>query len=313
MTGLILSSKRFAGFVKESSYGVPITTGIRWLPVKNPKTSLQTKFQKDQGLRGVAAATFGEYPGVQNGQFSYDLDWYITDTPIILPNIIGPDTAAQIGTSTFYTHTFNLASGEPASLTLHDYDATDQWEYAGSMLSQASFKLDSEGNLSCSVQGQGFPPLSEAVSTPSFATEAYFLGWEAAVTIGGTPNAHLVTMQLDLKRKLTARWSANNTQKPSQIFVGPLEVTGKLTFDVIDDTELNYYVNNTQPIVVVNLTQPSSSNAIKFTMSKCAFTTGEKNTGKDYVQVDADIEGVWNSTDAGPIAVVVTNTQSAAY
>lgn len=311
MAGLKLSALRFAGVAKETSYGVPATTGIRWLPVQSPNTELQTKYEMDKAIRGIAAQTFGAYQGVQNGKFSYTLPWYITDTPIILTSILGPDT--KTGTVAPYTHTFNLAAAEPASLTVHDYDAIDQYQYAGSMLSQASFKLDSEGNLSCDIQGLGFPPVSEATATPTYASEAYFLGWEGALSLGGSSNARLVSMQIDFKRTLTPRWTANNSQVPQSIWAGPLQVSGKATFDVFDDTEYTHYTSNDQPSFVMTLTQPSSTNAVKFQLSKCAFTEAQKISSKDWIQVDGTIEGIYNATDAGPGLVAVTNGQATTY
>jgi|SRR5579872_563668 len=311
MAGLKLSALRFLGVAKEASYGAPQTTGIRWLPMKNPDTEEEIKYEMDNGIRGIAAAEFGAYQGVENGSFKYDLDWFITDTPLLLTNILGPDT--KTGTSAPYTHTFQLAAAEPASLTVHDYDAIDQYQYAGSYLSQAQFKLDAEGGLSCSVQGKGFAPVSESVSTPSFASEPYFLGWENALTIGGSSNARLVTMELTLSRALTVRWTANNTQQPRFIFVGPLKVEWKMTFDIEDDTEFTHLTSNDQPSVVALLTQPSSTNTIKFQMSKTAWTKVQKISSKDWVQVDASGSGLYNATDAGPILIAVGNAQSAAY
>lgn len=311
MAGLKLSALRFLGVAKEVTYGTPVTTGLRWLPMKNPDTEEEIKYEIDGGLRGIAAAEFGAYQGVENGMFKYDLDWFITDTPIILPNILGPD--AVTGTVAPYTHTFKLAVAEPASLTIHDYDAVDQYQYAGSYLSQAQFKLDAEGALSCSVQGKGFAPVSESISTPSFAAEPYFLGWETLLQIGGVTNARLVTLDLTLSRSLTVRWTANSTQQPRFIFVGPLKVEWKATFDIEDDTEFAHLTSNDQPSIVATLTQPSTTNTIKFQMTKTAWTKVQKISSKDWIQVDASGSGLYNATDAGPILIAVGNAQSTAY
>lgn len=311
MTGLKLSALRYLGVAKEASYGTPATTGIRWLPMRNPSTEEEIKYAIDNGLRGVAAEEFGAYQGVENYSFSYELDFYVTDTPLLLTNILGPDT--KTGTAAPYTHTFNLAAAEPASLTLHDFDGIDELYSAGSYLSQVGFKLDSEGALTASIQGKGFPPVSESTSVPSYAAEPYFLGWETALTLNGSGNTRLVTMEINLSRTLTPRWTANNTQSPKFIFVGPLKVDWKATFDVEDDTEWNYFVNNTQPSFSAKLTQPGSSNAITFQMSKCAFTKAPKTSSKDWIQVDAAGSALYNTTDQGPIAIIVQNTQSTAY
>lgn len=308
---LQLTSKRFLGVAKEASYGTPATTGIRWLPMHKPDTEEEIKYLMDDGLRGIAAEEFGAYQGVQNGSFKYDLDWFITDTPLLLTNILGPDT--KTGTTAPYTHTFNLAANEPASMTVHDYDTVDQWQYAGAYLSQAQFKIDSEGALSCSVQGKGFAPVSEGVSTPSFASEPYFLGWETLFKIAGSTVMRLVTMEITLTRKLTVRWSANNTQQPRFIFVGPLKVEWKATFDIEDDTEIAHFTSNDQPSMSAVLTQPSTTNSVTFQMSKTAWTKAQKTSSKDWTQVDASGSALYNATDQGPLAVIVANGQSAAY
>jgi len=311
MSGLKLSALRYLGVAKEGTYGTPATTGIRWLPMRGPDTEEEIKYLIDNGIRGIAAEEFGAYQGVTNGSFKYDLDWYVTDTPLILTNILGPDT--KTGTTAPYTHTFQLAAAEPASLTVHDYDGVDQLYGAGAYLSQAQFKLDAEGALTCSVQGKSFAPVSESTSVPSYASEPYFLGWEAALNLAGGPNTRLVTLDVTLSRKLTIRWTANNTQTPRFIFVGPLKVSWKATFDIEDDTEWNYFINNTQPAFVATLTQPTTTNTVKFQMSKCAFTKAQKVSSKDWIQVDASGSGLWNATDAGPILIAVGNAQSAAY
>lgn len=308
---LKLTSTRFLGAAKEASYGVAPTTGFKWLPVRNPDAEHTIKYVKDQGYRGVAADLFGEYQGVESGKFSYELDWYQTDTPILLPAIVGPDVVT--GTGAPYTHTFKLAAAEPSSLTFEDYNAVEQWEMVGAYLSQLSLKWDSEGALTASVQGESFAPTVKTKGSPTYASEAYFLGWEVSATIGGSPTTHLVDGQIDFKRKLTPRWGSGDSQTPKQIFVGPLEVSGKFTADVEDTTEHDYYKNNTQPIVVVKLTDPTSNDYIQVTMSKCAIDMAKYASGKDWMQLDANFSAIYNATDAGPAAVVVANGQSSTY
>lgn len=312
MTGpLLLSSKRFLGAAKEVTYGTPVTTGIRWLPVKSPKVTPKTKFEMDNALRGIAAMDFGAYPGVQQADFSYTLPWFVTDTPIILTNLIGPDTTT--GTGAPYSHTFNLAAAEPASLTLHDYDVIDQYELPGSMISDASIKIDAEGAITADIKGTGFYPTTESVSTPSFETNPYYLGWQGALNLNSSSNSNLVSAQIDFKRKLTPRWAVNNTQQLRFAWVGPLAVSLKATFDCVDDTEYNLYKNNTQGNFTVTFTEPSTTNSVKFQFSKMAFTTGEKSSGKDWIQADLSGTGIYNATDSGPGLVVVNNSQSASY
>lgn len=298
--------------VKEATFQTDPTTGYVWLPVRNPKPVLDIKYIEDKGIRGLGAELYGVYQGVEHQKFSYDLDVYATDFWNIIPGILGNDT--KTGTAAPYTHTFNLAAAEPKSYSVRDYDGADEYVFTGSRFSELTFKLDSEGALTSTLQGMGAPQVSAGgPDTPTFSSDPYYLGWQATVSIAGSPNYHLVTASLSLKRKVTPRWSAQNSQNPAAMFAGALTFDGSITFDVEGDTEYNYYVNNTQPVVLITLAQPGSSNTVAFQMSKCAFTTGAKTSGKDWLQVDAKVQGVYNATDAGPGEIIVQNAQSTAY
>lgn len=311
MSGLKLTALRYLGVVKETTYGIAPTTGFKWLPVKTPTPEQTIKYIADQGLRGIAAKNFGQYQGVQATTFKYELDVYQTDFPLLFTMMLGPDT--KTGTTNPYTHTFNLAAAEPASMTLEDYDGIDQFQITGARPDTLDFKFDAEGNLSCSLAGTGFPPVSVGTSSPSYAAEAFFLGWKGTVSIGGGPNTNLVSGGITFKRKLTPRYAVNNSSSPSFIFVDALDVTAKLTFDIQDDTEFTYFTANTQPSVVITFTDPTTSNALKFQMSKFAFTKAPKVSSKEWLELDASGDAVYNATDSGPVTVVATNGQSAAY
>lgn len=305
---LLITSKRFLGAVKEASYGVTPTTAPRWLPVKNPQPEHMIKMIEDEGLRGIPAQVFGEYQGPQNGQFSYEFDWYGTDTPILIPAIVGPDVVTGAGP---YTHTFKLATGQPASLSLEDFNGDEQWQMAGSLLSDLTFKLNAEGQLSATASGQSFHPTAVAAGGPTYAAESFFVGWQATVSLGGSPNTRVISGEFAFKRKLTPRWTANNSQDPKVIFAGPLDFAGKLTLDVEDHSELDYFRNNTQPAMVVTFTNGTLQLVIQCT--KTAFKTAKHNSSNDWLQLDADFRGVYNATDAGPALLKVINSQAAAY
>jgi hypothetical protein len=308
---LVLTALRALGTAKETSYGTYLAPTL-FHPVRGPKPAPVVKYIEDKGFRGVAAETFGEYAGPTNAEFSYDLDWYPTNTAVILANILGPDT--KTGSVAPYTHTFNLAASQPPGFSFCDYDGIAQRQLTGSMLSEVDFKFTPEGGLTASIKGQSLA-LTSVVSAlaPTYISEPPLLGWEAGLTIGGSADVLMVSFDLSLKRKLSPQWTAQSTQSPYCIWAGVLGVTGKLTFDVTGDTEMGYYLNNTQPATVITLTAPTTGYSIAFQLSKCAFTKGSWNTGKDWLQADFDITGVYNATDAGPACIIVKNGMSTVY
>lgn len=308
---LILTALRQLGTCKESVYGTYIAPTL-FHPVRGPKPAPVIKYIPDKGFRGVAAETFGQYQGPTSAEFSYDLDWYPTNTATILTNILGPDT--KTGSVAPVTHTFNLAASQPPGFSFTDYDGINQRQMNGSMLSEVDFKFTPETGLTASIKGQSLSLASSAGAlTPTYVAEPPLLGWEAALTIGGAADVLMVSFDLSLKRKLSLQYTAQSTQAPYCVWAGPLTATGKLTFDVNSDAEMAYYLNNTQPATVITLTAPTTSYSIAFQMTKCAFTKGSWNTGKDWLQADFDIEGVYNATDAGPIEIIVKNALTTAY
>jgi hypothetical protein len=85
------------------------------------------------------------------------------------------------------------------------------------------------------------------------------------------------------------------------VFLGPLEVTGKITFIMENDTELTRFLSNTQPAIVLNWAYGSGATAVQIqaTVTKGAYTAAVIERGEDFVQVSVDINGQGNTTDAG--------------
>jgi hypothetical protein len=198
-----------------------------------------------------------------------------------------------------------LRTGQPPSYTLSRYDGTNMRQYAGVVAEQLDLKWANGGVLEYSWKGQGKPSAIATTATPAVSTTLPFLGWQFTASVGGAANLNLVGFDISLKRKLYVQHAANNTQAPTAIIAGGLEVTGKATFDKADDTELSAFLSNTQPILVLTSVQNTNTQLI-ITMSKCAFIK-DPVTAKEVVQGDVEWEGIDNSTDAGPIAITLKN------
>ena len=120
-----------------------------------------------------------------------------------------------------------------------------------------------------------------------------------------------------MKRPVTPIFGIGNTQNPYQVFVGALEVTGKVTFLMEADTQLTNYLTNTQPALVFNWAQGTGAAAtqIQATLTKGAYTTGVIERGEDFVQVSVDFNAQANTTDDGasggfaPIKWVIQNAK----
>jgi hypothetical protein len=121
------------------------------------------------------------------------------------------------------------------------------------------------------------------------------------VSIGGTAVTDAMTGNIDMKRAVTPIYGISQTQNPFSVFLGPLEVTGSITFIMEDNTELTRYLTNTQPAIVLNWAYGAGAAAVQIqaTITKGAYTAAVIERGDDFVKVTATINGMGNTTDAG--------------
>lgn len=308
MPGPFPSELQVVGIGKEAAWGTPVAADY-YLSAKSPSFEDIINYIKDDGARGAMATTYAVYPGPGNGMAKTEFPVFVDSIGRLLGGIIGPDTVA--GTAAPYSHTFQLAGGQPASLTVLHNDGLEVRQYAGARLTELAFKWSEGAELTGTMQADTMLSVVAGVTTPAFPTAFPAMeGWMASCTLGGANDAQLVGLDLTLKRKAYIQHAANGNQGPSSIIAKGLEVTGKATFDYAATTELNDFLNNTQPAFVVTLTNGTYS--VKLQMSKCAFLKAPFS-GKDVVQLDVDFEGLNNATDGGPIEAVVVNGVSAAY
>lgn len=297
-----ISALGYAGLAKESVWGTPVAAN-KWMPVKDHKFEEDIKTILDEGKRGIAAKDFGLYQGTKLATLEQGGDFYPDVPPNFLLGIMGSVATTGVGP---YTHTFSLGATQP-SLTVHDYDGLTERQFAGCLVDEFSMKFATdEGALSWSAKMKGKSPTSIAKSTPTFGTLNPILGWQASLNLNSIANTNLLGFELTCKRETKPVFGANNSQAPSKIHPGVLEVTGKISFDMAATTEYDLFGNNTQPPLALTLT--SGANILVITMTKCAFEKANVDQGKEFVQVDASIRGIWNTTDSGPVKFAVTNS-----
>jgi hypothetical protein len=233
-------------------------------------------------------------------------------------------SVATTGASAPYTHTISLknsltsgADDQPISYTLTDFYAADVRSYPGCQFSDFSLKFNADGMLEYDTKSTGFASSAVADPTPTFSTVLPTPVWRGTVSIGGSTVSTAMTGNIDMKRPATPIYGISNTQDPYQVFLGPLEVTGKITFVMEDDSQLLNFLNNSQPALVFNWAYGTGATAVQIqaTLTKGAYTTGVIERGEDFVQVSVDFNAQSNTTDDGasggfaPIKWVLQNAK----
>jgi hypothetical protein len=260
----------------------------------------------DTGLRGSMVTNYNYIPGRTRSTFDFGGHVFADTIGYPIAGIMG--SVATAGASAPYTHTVSLlnsaatgADAQPISYTLTDFYAADVRAYAGIQFHDFSLKFNADGMLEYDAKGTGWASASASTPTPSFSTVLPTPVWRGTVSIGGSAVSYTIEGNLDLKRSVTPIYGISSTQNPYQVFLGALEVTGKLNFVMENNTELTRYLTNTQPAIVLNWNYGSGASELQLqaTITKGAYVAAAIERGQDFVTISVDINGQANTTDAG--------------
>ena len=299
--------RSYLGIAKEATKGTAVTP-TDFIPVLASKLKPVDIYMPlfDEGLRGSLVKNYNYVQGRGYSTF----DW---GGPVF-PDTIGYSIAgllgdvATTGSSAPYTHVMALknasatgADAQPTAYTLTDFYAAQVRAYAGVQIHDFSLKFTAEGLLDYDAKGTGWNSATATTPTPSFSTVTPIQTWQATVTIAGTQVSNAVDGNIDMKRTVTPVFGIAATQNPYQIFLGALEVTGKISFVMENDTQLTNFLTNTQPSVNINWSYGTGTTAVQLmaNITKGAYTAGVIERNKEFVQVTIDLNGLGNTTDAG--------------
>ena len=318
------SVRSYLGIAKEATKGTAVAP-TDFIPVSKdslkPVDIVDPLF--DTGLRGSNVLNYNYIPGRTRSTVDYGGAVFADTVGYAIAGLLG--SVATVGASAPYTHTISLFNSltsdvdvQPISYTLTDFYAVDVRSYPGCQFSDFSLKFNADGMLEYDTKTTGWA--SEVVSdpTPTFSTVLPTPVWRGTVSIGGSPVTTAMSGNIDMKRPATPIYGISNTQDPYQVFLGPLEVTGKITFVMENDSQLLNFLNNSQPAIVLNWAYGAGAAAVQIqaTITKGAYTAGVIERGEDFVQVTIDLNGQSNTTDAGssggysPIKWVLQNAKA---
>jgi hypothetical protein len=263
----------------------------------------------DTGLRGSNVVNYNYIPGRTRSTFDFSSAVFADTVGYALTGLLG--SVATTGSTAPFTHTISLknsavaaADDQPISYTLTDFYAASVRAYPGCQFSDFSLKFNADGMLEYDAKTTGWLSSAASTPTPSFSTVLPTPVWQGTVSIGGSTVSDAMTGNIDMKRNVTPVYGIAQTQNPYQVFLGPLETTGKITFIMEDNAELTRYLTNTQPAIVLNWAYGAGAAAVQIqaTLTKGAYTAAVIERGQDFVQVTVDINAQGNTTDAGSTA-----------
>jgi hypothetical protein len=318
------SVRSYLGIAKEVTKGT-VVAPTDFIPVAKdslkPVDLIDPLF--DTGLRGSNVVNYNYIPGRKSSTVDFGGAVFADTVGYGIAGLLG--SVATTGASAPYTHTISLknsltsgADDQPISYTLTDFYAADVRSYPGCQFSDFSLKFNADGMLEYDTKSTGFASSAVADPTPTFSTVLPTPVWRGTVSIGGSAVSNAMNGNIDMKRNVTPVYGIASTQNPYQVFLGALEVTGKITFMMENDDQLTNFISNTQPAVVLNWAYGAGAAAVQIqaTITKGAYTAAVIERGDDFVTIAIELNGQGNTTDAGstggfaPIKWVLQNAKA---
>lgn len=304
------TSRSYLGVAKESTKGTAVAP-TDFIPVLASKLKPVDKIGElyNQGLYGSLVKNLGYIQGRAYTEFDFGGAVFADTFGYILGGLLGDVTTT--GLTAPYTHAISLknatgigSDAQPTAFTFTDFYAANTRYFAGTQISECSLKFTADGLLDYDAKGMGFPSTTTSAPTPSFSTVLPTPVWVAQVTIGGSTVANAVDGNIDMARAGTPIFGLANTKSPYAVFLGDLEVKGKIRFVMENDTQLTNFLSNTQPAITINWSQGAGATAtqIQFTVTKGAYVAAMVDRSKDFVEVEIDLNAQGNTTDVGATA-----------
>jgi hypothetical protein len=318
------SVRSYLGIAKEATKGTAVAP-TDFIPVAKDSLKPQDIVDPlyDTGLRGSNVLNYAYIQGRTRSTVDFGGAVFADTVGYGIAGLLG--SVATTGASAPFTHTISLKNSltsdvdvQPISYTLTDFYAVDVRSYPGCQFSDFSLKFNADGMLEYDTKTTGWASSTVADPTPTFSTILPTPVWRGTVSIGGASVSTAMSGNIDMSRPVTPVYGISNTQNPYQVFLGPLEVTGKITFLMETDAELTRFLNNTQPAIVLNWSYGTGASLVQIqaTISKGAYTAAMIERGEDFVQVSIDLNGQSTTTDAGstggfaPIKWVLQNAKA---
>lgn len=316
--------QQFIGVGKETTWNTPVAAATFYpMPQAGVKHRPRYEAIMDDGLRGTAARLQGWYQGVGWTELDWSgLNFYPDDSGVLLMGMLGADSVT--GTNPFtHTVTLNNAAYPPSYTAIRFTGLVATAEQVGGVYwEEATFKFSAAtahggGRLTLDVKGRGVVQGTVTKPTNTYSSQQIVLPWQGSLTVAGVANAKLLNGTITLKRGVDLLWGISNTQNPTAANVDQIDVTGtNLEFQAADQTELNYYLQNTQPSFSIVFT--SGSNSLTLQMTKSAWSDPtELDASTPYMRTTASFSAVANATDAGtgnsPLKAIIVNPRATSY
>jgi len=292
------TSISFLGVCKEVTKGVWLTP-TDYIPVSSFEPVDVIMPLEDNAYRGSMVDLYGWVQGPKYVTYKAAGQVFNDSIGYLLGCFFGDCTTTGAGAP--FTHAFstkNSGDGQPLAYSFTDFYGAGTRGYSGLQCHDLSFKFSGNGMLTYEAMLTGLLEATQTKPTATFGTRPIIPVWQCATQFGSVSALTLIDGEFNLSRPVQVIHTADGTQAPYAIFMGPVSLAGKANVVMEDDTRLTEFLNNTQPAVDLLFTQ-DASNTVKLHATKAAYTGAPISRDGIYVHLPIEFSGVANATDAG--------------
>jgi len=310
------TSLSFLGVAKETVKGT-FVAATDFIPLTSFEPADSIMGLEDKALRGSMVDLYGLVQGPKFVTYKMAGPVYNDSIGYLLGTFFGDCTTTGAGAP--FTHAFstkNSGDGQPLSYSLTDFYVAATRAFSGMQCHDLSFKFSGDGALMFEATLTGLLEATQSKPAASFGTRPLIPAWQCTPQFGGVSATTLIDGEFNLSRPVEVIHTADGTQQPYSVFMGPVSLTGKANVVMEDDTRLTEFLSNTQPAVDFLFTQ-DASNTVKLHATKGAYTGAPISRDGLFVHLPIEFSGVANATDAGasggvsPAKVTILNAKPA--
>lgn len=301
-----LSALGHLGLAFEQTFGTAVVPAV-FIPYETIKVEDDLKKVVDEARRANLSKEFQVYNATREGKVEIDTFMYPETAGYLFKAILSNYTVT--GAAAPYTHKFQVLNALSPSLTLSDYNVISERQYKGAVVEELGIKFDAEDSMKVSAKFSSMASVTSTQQTPSFNVTNPFMGFQATLNVNGTQNLNMVGGEISIKREGKMLFTANNTQDPTKYVTGRIEVSGKITFDIEDETEFLWYTNGTQTTMDINFVRDANT-SLDFSFGKVDWSKASIDRSQEFLRVDAEFKALYNAADAGMVTISLKNATS---
>ena len=258
----------------------------------------------DAGWRAAVAQSFGLIDGVASSDISLSGDFFPDTTPYLLIGMLGAVDFTGGTPNTHLAALKNTGTTAPSYLQLTDLylpnvGAGVTRQYSARM-TDFTLNFTADGMLSWDATASGCPSGLVALPTVSVPSTVPLAAYIGLLKIGGTLTPLIVDGSIDWKRDPDIINNVDGNTAPYDVFVGPLDVTGKIQVIAEDETFLTYFEANTQPsfeLLFGNGIVGAGLLSLDCFFNQIGFIDGSPDMGKAHLEYAMDWRAIANLTD----------------